>query len=86
MAGNALLVAPTVLVLIALTWAGARNPSASYQILVPLILGLVGLAGFFVLEGSTWVPELVMFVSPSPLCLSFSSHILTTKTNLENLG
>ncbi|CAI6101016.1 unnamed protein product [Clonostachys chloroleuca] len=59
-AGNALLVAPTVLVLIALTWAGARNPWASYQILVPLILGLVGLAGFFVLEGSTWVPELVM--------------------------
>lgn len=65
-AGNSLLVASTVSALIALTWAGAEYPWSSYRILVPLIIGLVGLAGFFVLEGSSWVLEPVMFVYPHP--------------------
>ncbi|KAI1206005.1 MFS general substrate transporter [Annulohypoxylon truncatum] len=59
-AGNTLLVASTVSVLIALTWAGSEYPWSSYRILVPLIIGLVGLIGFFCLEGSTWVSEPVM--------------------------
>ncbi|KAK8054281.1 hypothetical protein PG996_013582 [Apiospora saccharicola] len=58
--GNFLLVADTVSVLIALTWAGSVYPWSSYQILVPFILGLAGLAGFFFLEGSAWVVEPVM--------------------------
>lgn len=61
--GNSLLVASTVSVLIALTWADSEHPWSSYRILVPLVIGLVGLVGFFFLEGSRWVPEPVMFVS-----------------------
>ncbi|KAK8115550.1 hypothetical protein PG984_012052 [Apiospora sp. TS-2023a] len=59
-AGNFLLVAATVSVLIALTWAGSVYPWSSYHILVPFILGLAGLVGFFFLEGSAWVVEPVM--------------------------
>jgi hypothetical protein len=65
-AGNSLLVASTVSVLIALTWGGSEYPWASYRVLVPLILGLVGLIGFFFLEGSTWVLEPVMCVPLYP--------------------
>ncbi|KAI1864947.1 uncharacterized protein JN550_008493 [Neoarthrinium moseri] len=58
--GNSLLVASTVSVLMALTWAGSEYPWSSYRVLVPLIVGLAGLVGFFCLEGSTWVLEPVM--------------------------
>ncbi|KAI0022814.1 MFS general substrate transporter [Xylariomycetidae sp. FL0641] len=59
-AGNALLVASTVAVLVALTWAGTEFPWSSYRVLVPLVLGFGGLVGFFFLEGSGWIPEPVM--------------------------
>ncbi|KAK7959694.1 uncharacterized protein PG986_004548 [Apiospora aurea] len=59
-AGNLLLVTATVSVLIALTWTGSVYPWSSYHILVPFILGLAGLVGFFSLEGSAWVLEPVM--------------------------
>ncbi|KAF0325289.1 multidrug resistance protein fnx1 [Colletotrichum asianum] len=62
--GNVILIASTVSVVIALTWAGAIHPWSSYKVIVPLILGLLGLAGFCVFEGSGIVPEPVM-----PLCL-----------------
>ncbi|KAI1259158.1 MFS general substrate transporter [Xylariaceae sp. FL1019] len=58
--GNGILVASTVSVLIALTWAGAVYPWSSYRVLVPLIIGLVGLVAFFVVEDSKWVKEPVM--------------------------
>ena len=58
--GNAMLVGSTVSVLIALTWAGAIHPWSSYQIIVPLIIGISGLIGFCWLQGSTWIPEPVM--------------------------
>ncbi|KAL3291273.1 Major facilitator superfamily domain general substrate transporter [Colletotrichum asianum] len=48
--GNVILRASTVSVLIALTWAGAIHPWSSYKVIVPLILGLLGLAGFCVFE------------------------------------
>lgn len=79
-AGNSLLVASTVSVLIALTWAGSVYPWSSYRIIVSLTIGLAGLVGFFCLEGSTWVPEPVMFVRHK---LSFPSIIsLLTLTTL----
>ncbi|OAA61081.1 Major Facilitator Superfamily protein [Niveomyces insectorum RCEF 264] len=50
--GNALFVAATSSVLVALSWAGSVYPWSSYRVLVPLVLGLAGLAGFLVLEGA----------------------------------
>lgn len=61
--GNSILVASTVSVLIALTWAGSVYPWSSYRIIVPLTIGLAGLVGFFWIEGSAWVSEPVMYVS-----------------------
>lgn len=40
----------TVATVIALTWGGTTHPWSSYQVLVPLILGLVGLVVFFIYE------------------------------------
>ncbi|KEF51599.1 uncharacterized protein A1O9_12234 [Exophiala aquamarina CBS 119918] len=51
-AGNFIFIAAICSVLIALGWAGAVYPWSSYHILVPLVVGLVGLAGFFAFEGS----------------------------------
>ncbi|KAG8903877.1 hypothetical protein FRB99_002613 [Tulasnella sp. 403] len=45
--GNFLVVVATTITVIALTWAGVKYPWSSYRVLVPLILGLVGLAAFF---------------------------------------
>ncbi|KAJ7167213.1 major facilitator superfamily domain-containing protein [Mycena crocata] len=53
--GNSLIVASTTSIVIALTWAGIQFPWSSAKVLVPLILGLFGLAGFLVYEA--WVPE-----------------------------
>lgn len=58
--GNFILIASTVSVLIALTWAGAVHPWSSYHVIVPLVLGLLGLVGFCVFEGSGIAPEPVM--------------------------
>ena len=48
--GNALVVAATTSCAIALTWAGVQHPWSSWQVLVPLILGLVGFVIFFTYE------------------------------------
>ncbi|KAF7930902.1 hypothetical protein EAE99_004152 [Botrytis elliptica] len=58
--GNCLLVASTVSVLIALTWAGSLYAWSSFRVVVPLVLGLVGLVGFFWVESSGWIAEPVM--------------------------
>lgn len=59
-AGNFIFIAAICSVLIALSWAGAVYPWSSYHILVPLIVGLVGLAGFLVFEGSRFAPHPTM--------------------------
>jgi MFS family permease len=51
--GNAVFVSGTVPVLIALGWAGGQHPWSSYQVLVPLIVGLATMGGFIVLESNT---------------------------------
>ncbi|KAJ7048471.1 Mfs1.2 [Mycena amicta] len=53
--GNAIIVTSTISVVIALTWAGTKYPWSSFRVLVPLILGFAGLAGFLVYEAK--VPE-----------------------------
>ncbi|KUI61328.1 hypothetical protein VP1G_08506 [Cytospora mali] len=60
MAGNALLVASIVAVLLALTWGGDQYPWSSWHTLVPLILGLLGLIAFLWVESTTLIPEPTM--------------------------
>jgi MFS family permease len=55
--GNIIFIAAICSILIALSWAGAVYPWTSYRILVPLIVGLVGLAGFLAFEGSRFAPQ-----------------------------
>ncbi|KAI1749855.1 major facilitator superfamily domain-containing protein [Xylaria castorea] len=56
-AGNAILVASVVAVLLALSWGGTKYPWSSYQVLVPLIVGIFGLVLFHMYEGMPWVRE-----------------------------
>ena len=50
LSGNTIIIVSTVLVLLALTWGGQRFPWASAQVLVPLIVGSIGVVMFFVAE------------------------------------
>ncbi|KAJ3871631.1 major facilitator superfamily domain-containing protein [Lentinula edodes] len=50
--GNLLIVASTTSVVIALTWAGIKFPWSSAKVLVPLILGLLGLTAFIAYEAT----------------------------------
>ncbi|XXG96371.1 hypothetical protein Hte_002653 [Hypoxylon texense] len=58
--GNGILVASTVSILIALTWADVFYPWGSWHILVPLLVGAAGLVLFVVYEGLPSVTEPVM--------------------------
>lgn len=49
--GNAIFVAACTSTLIATTWGGTVYPWTSARVLVPLIVGLVGIIGFIVFEG-----------------------------------
>ncbi|KAF7289732.1 Iron permease [Mycena indigotica] len=53
--GNAIIVSSTTSIVIALTWAGTQHPWSSPKVLVPLIVGFAGLAGFLIYEAN--VPE-----------------------------
>lgn len=44
------MIASSIACIIGLTWGGVKFPWASAQVLVPLILGLVGMCGFLVYE------------------------------------
>ena len=48
--GNAIIVTSTVACVIGLTWGGIRFPWISMQVLIPLVLGLIGLLAFVVFE------------------------------------
>lgn len=48
--GNSFFIASISAILIALSWAGAIYPWNSVRVLVPLILGILGLAAFLILE------------------------------------
>lgn len=58
--GNALLIASVVSVLIALNWAGSEYPWSSCRVIVPLVIGLLGIGGFLVLESTTLILEPTM--------------------------
>lgn len=59
-AGNALLIASVVSVLIALNWAGTEYPWASCRVIVPLVFGFIGISGFLILESTILIPEPTM--------------------------
>jgi MFS family permease len=50
--GNAIVMASSTAIVIALTWGGIQFSWSSVQVLVPLILGLVGIAAWFIYEGT----------------------------------
>ncbi|KAK6955965.1 hypothetical protein Daesc_003612 [Daldinia eschscholtzii] len=58
--GNGILIASTVSILIALTWADVLFPWKSWHILVPLLIGFGGLVLFVIFEGLPFVTEPVM--------------------------
>ncbi len=59
--GNAVFIGGSSPVLIALSWAGGQYAWSSYQVLVPLIVGLATLGGFVVLEDNArLVPNPIM--------------------------
>lgn len=55
--GNLVLTPSLVSILIALTDAGTRAPWSSWRIIVPLVLGFIGLIVFQVYEASSWCIE-----------------------------
>ncbi|KAL1981931.1 hypothetical protein VTN96DRAFT_1995 [Rasamsonia emersonii] len=55
--GNAVIMASSVSVLYALTYGGSRYPWSDARTIVPLMLGLVGIALFMAIEGSPWIRE-----------------------------
>ncbi|KAI1087848.1 MFS general substrate transporter [Rostrohypoxylon terebratum] len=58
--GNGILIASTVSILIALTWADVVYPWDAWHILVPLLLGVSGMMLFVAFEGLPFVAEPVM--------------------------
>ncbi|KAK1703999.1 major facilitator superfamily domain-containing protein [Colletotrichum lupini] len=79
--GNSILIASTVSVLIALTWGGEIYSWSSYRVIIPLVLGLVGLVAFCIFEGSGIVPEPVM---PLRLLANRTSAIIYATTFLNS--
>ena len=69
--GNAIFIGAVVAVLLALTWGGPVYHWESAQILVPLVLGLLGLCAFIAFE---WTPRL----APEP---SFPRVIVSNRTS-----
>ncbi|KXX73519.1 putative MFS-type transporter YusP [Madurella mycetomatis] len=80
--GNALLVAASVSVLLALTWAGAYYPWSSYRVVIRLVLGILGLFGFCWLESSIFIPEPVM---PIRLFANGTSAVIYINTFLVSI-
>ncbi|KAI2473092.1 MFS general substrate transporter [Annulohypoxylon bovei var. microspora] len=58
--GNGLLMAGTIVMLYALTYAGVKYPWSSWQTLVPLLIGVFVIVLFAVWEGRGLSPELVI--------------------------
>ncbi|KAI2687739.1 hypothetical protein DTO012A7_3692 [Penicillium roqueforti] len=69
--GNVLFVATISAILIALSWAGAVYPWSSYHVIVPLVIGMLGLVGFMLFEAS---PRL----APHPM---MPLHLFSNRTS-----
>ena len=58
--GSALLAASVTSILLALAYAGTKHPWSSWNAIVPLVVGFLGLAGFAISQRAGYVEELVM--------------------------
>ncbi|PSN75598.1 MFS general substrate transporter [Corynespora cassiicola Philippines] len=76
--GTALLTASVVMVLVALSTGGAPRPWTHAQILVPLVLGLLGLVAFPFYECSQWCKHPIMPLRIFSNRTSKIAYILTT--------
>ncbi|KAI1376081.1 MFS general substrate transporter-like protein [Hypoxylon crocopeplum] len=73
--GNLIFIGSISSILIALSWAGSVYPWSSYHIIVPLVMGLVGLVLFMLFEST---PRL----APQPM---MPPHILSNRTSATAL-
>lgn len=81
--GNFFFVGGTIPVLIALGWAGGQYPWSSYQVLVPLLVGLATMGVFIVLEGNaSFTPNPIM---PLHLFRNWISSIVFLLTFLHGI-
>ncbi|KAF1837718.1 major facilitator superfamily protein [Decorospora gaudefroyi] len=81
--GNAVFIGGTVPVLIALGWAGGQYSWSSYQVLVPLLVGLATMGAFVALEGNARLtPDPIM---PLHLFSNSVSSIVFLLTFLHGL-
>lgn len=55
--GSLLVLGSSLAIIFALTYGGARYAWSSWHIIVPLVLGLVGMAAFHSFEASPWIAE-----------------------------
>lgn len=74
--GNAIFIGAVIAVLLALTWAGPVYQWNSAQIIIPLVIGLLGLLAFIAFE---WTPRL----APEP---SFPRAIVSNRTSATVLA
>ncbi|KAJ5457347.1 Major facilitator superfamily domaingeneral substrate transporter [Penicillium desertorum] len=79
--GNILIMGATAAVLCALTYGGSRYAWSSWRIIVPLVLGLVGLAIFMIFEQSRFCREPVvpprLFKSRTSLVVFINTYLFT---------
>ncbi|KAI0694301.1 Mfs1.2 [Cerioporus squamosus] len=83
--GNFLVIASTTCVVLGLTWGGIKFPWSSAQVLVPLILGLVGLA-FFIVYEARWAKNPIVPVTLLQNRTSISGYIQTSVNHLVVLA
>lgn len=75
---NALFISGIIPVLIALGWAGGQYPWSSYQVLVPLLVGLATMGIFFAVEGNARLtPNPIMPIHLFGNSISFTIFLLT---------
>lgn len=55
--GNVILILGVVSMLLALSWGGSKYPWSDYRVILPLVLGFVGMILFHVWEASPWCIE-----------------------------
>ena len=75
--GIIVMIGSTVSILLAITWGGVQYPWTSARVLVPLVIGGVGIAVFFVLE---------LFWLKGPTVSSYLSHRFRKLTRIRYHG
>jgi MFS family permease len=81
--GNLILIAATISILIALTWGGPVYPWSDARVIAPLVVGILGLVGFVIYEGSGIPVEPIM---PLRLFSNWTSRIIYINTFFSNMA